>query len=99
MGVGVVGLFEGLCCKVGDACSRWSHIWSSWYFPIEGWALHTDEHGFLDDPGVTVSFLVYYVELFWVHWVTCGGAMVVYRRRALKCSLTLSPKYLPDSPT
>ena len=33
MGVGVVGWFEGLCCKVGDACTRWSHMWGSWYFP------------------------------------------------------------------
>ena len=33
LGVGVVGRLEGLHCKVGDAQSRWSHMWGSWYFP------------------------------------------------------------------
>ena len=33
MGVGVVGMLEGLCCKVGDAKRRWSHMWGRWYFP------------------------------------------------------------------
>ena len=27
------GRLEGLSCNVGDACSRWSHICGSWYFP------------------------------------------------------------------
>ena len=29
MGVGVVGLLEGLHCKVGDTKRRWSHMWGS----------------------------------------------------------------------
>ena len=57
-----------------------------------------DEHGFLDDPGMAVDLFVYYVKLFWIHWVSCGGAVKVYGEGALICSLTLSPNYLPDSP-
>ena len=43
--------------------------------PVEGWVLHTDEHGFLDGPGMVVYLFVNYMELFWIHWVTCGGAV------------------------
>ena len=34
--MGEAGKLGGLSCSAGNACSRWSHICSSWYF-----------HGFL----------------------------------------------------
>ena len=50
-----------------------------------------DEHGFLNGPGMAVYLFVDYVELFWNHWVSSGGAVKVDGEGALKCSLTLSP--------
>ena len=58
-----------------------------------------DEHGLLDGPVMTVDFLVHTM-------LNCSGSMgcpVVVLCRcmgegALKCSLTLSRKDLPDSP-
>ena len=38
-----------------------------------------DEHGLLDGPGVAVDLFVYYIKLFWILWVSCGGAVKVYR--------------------
>ena len=46
--------------------------------PVEGGVLHMDEHGFFDGPGMTVDLFMYYVELVWVHWMSCGGAVMVY---------------------
>ena len=66
--------------------------------PVEVGVLYTDEHGLLDGPGVALDLFVYYIKLFWVHWVSCGGAVKVYGEGALKCSLTLSLNDLPDSP-
>ena len=57
-----------------------------------------DEHGLLDGPGIAVDLLVYYVKLVGVHRVSRGGTVEVYGGGALKCSLTLSPNVLPDSP-
>ena len=45
---------------------------------VEGWVLHADEHGLFDGPEMAVDFLVHYVELVWVHGVSCSGAVVVY---------------------
>ena len=59
--------------------------------------LHMDEHGFLKVPGMAVDLFMDYIELFWIHWVFCGGAVKVHRGGALKFSLTLSPNDLPDS--
>ena len=42
---------------------------------VEGWVLNVDEHGLLDGPGMAVDFLMYYVELLWVHGVACSGAV------------------------
>ena len=42
---------------------------------VEGWVMDMDKHGLLDGPGKAVNFLVYYVELFWVHWVSCSGTV------------------------
>ena len=42
---------------------------------VEGWVLDVDEHCLLEGPGKAVNFLVYYVELFWVHWVSCSGTV------------------------
>ena len=36
-----------------------------------------DEHGFLNGPGMAVDLFVDYVELLWIHWVSCGGAVKV----------------------
>ena len=55
--------------------------------PVEGWVLHTYEHGFLDGPGMVVNFLVYYTILLWVHGVSCGGAMQVNGGRCLEMFL------------
>ena len=53
----------------------------SWYFPkflLRVGVLYMYEHGLLDGPGVAVNLLVYYIELVGVHWVSCGGTVVVY---------------------
>ena len=63
---------------------------------VEGRVLNADEHGLPDGPVMAVDFLVYYIEMFLVHGMSCGGA--VMGKGALKCFLTLSPKDLPDSP-
>ena len=34
----------------------------------------------------------------WTNWMCCGVAVLMEGRRALRCSLTLSPNVLPDSP-
>ena len=65
---------------------------------VEGWVLHMDEHGLLDGPGMAVDFLC--------TMLNCSGSMgcpVVVLCKwmgegALKCSLTLCPRDLPDSP-
>ena len=64
---------------------------------VEGGVLYMYEHGLLDGPGVAVNLLVYYVN-----WLGSMGCPVVILwwcigEGALKCSLTLSPKDLPDS--
>ena len=41
--------------------------------PVEGWVLHVDEHSFLDGPRMAVDLFVHYIELFWIHWMSCGG--------------------------
>ena len=64
--------------------------------PVEGVVLHMDEHGLLDGPGMAVDLLVHYDELVCVHGVSFGGAVVMYGEEALKCSLTLSPKDMPE---
>ena len=73
--MGSTGRLDG---SVGDACSRWSHMCGSWYFPrflLKSWVLYMYEHGFLDGPGMIVYFLMHYAELFRVHEVSCGGAV------------------------
>ena len=66
--------------------------------PVEGGVLHVDEHGFLDGPGMTVDLFMNYVELVWVHWVSCSGPVVMYGGGGFEVFFTLSPKDLPDSP-
>ena len=46
-----------------------------------------DEHGFLNVPGMAVDLFVDYVELFWIHWVSCGGAVEVDGGRDLEMFL------------
>ena len=60
--------------------------------------LYTYEHSLLDSPGKTVYFFMHNVELLGVQGMSCGGTVVVYGGGGLKCSLTLSPRDLPDSP-
>ena len=60
--------------------------------------MYTDEPGFLDGPGMTVKLLVYNIELFWIQWMSCCGTVLVEGEGALRFSLTLSPKVLPDCP-
>ena len=45
---------------------------------VESGVLHTDEQGLVDGPGMAADFLVHYVELVWVHGMSCSGAVVVY---------------------
>ena len=33
---------------------------------------------YLGGPGMAVDLFVYYIELFWIHWVSSGGAVKVY---------------------
>ena len=49
-------------------------------------------------PGMAVDLFVHYVELFWIHWVSCGGAVKVDGGRGLEMFLYSSPNALPDSP-
>ena len=51
-----------------------------------------DECGFLDGPGMAVDLFVHYVELFWIHWVYCGGAVKVDRGRGLEMFLYSLPQ-------
>ena len=46
-----------------------------------------DEHSFLDGPGMAVDLFVYYIELFWIHCVSCGGAVKVDGGRDLEVFL------------
>ena len=55
-------------------------------FCLKG-VLHTNEHGFLDGPGLAVNFLVYYTELVGVHGMACGGTVLVYGERDLEVFL------------
>ena len=55
--------------------------------PAEGWVLHMDEHSFLNGPGMALDLFVYYVELFWIHWVSFGGAVKVDGGRGLEMFL------------
>ena len=43
-----------------------------------------DVDGFLNGPGMAVDLFVDYVELFWIHWVSCGGAVKVDGGRGLE---------------
>ena len=54
-----------------EACTFQGFCW-------EG-VLYMDEHSLLDGPGMAFDFLVHYVKLVWVHWVSCGGTVEVYR--------------------
>ena len=56
------------------------------------------EHGFLYIPGRTLCFLVYDVEALWAEGMSCGTAVLLNGKGALRCSLILSPSALPDSP-
>ena len=46
-----------------------------------------DEHSFLNGPGMAVDLFVYYVELFWIHWVSYSGAVKVDGGRGLEMFL------------
>ena len=51
-----------------------------------------DKHGFLNDPGLAVYFLVDNIELFGVHGVSCGGAVKMYRGGGLEMFLDPFPQ-------
>ena len=94
MDVVVVGCWVGLHWNVGNAWRSWSHMCSSWYFPrflLRG-VLNTDEHGFLDGPGLAVYLLVYNVKLVGVHRVSCGGSVEVYGGGGLEMFLDSFPQ-------
>ena len=57
--------------------------------PAEGWVLHMDEQSFIDGPGMAVDLFVHYIELFWIHWVSCGGAVKVYGGRDFEVFLNI----------
>ena len=65
----VVGCGVGLCCNVGEACRRWSHMCGSWYLPkfLFRGVLYADEHSLLDGPGLAVYLFVNNVKLVGVH--------------------------------
>ena len=100
MAVGLVGWLVGLCWRVGDAWRRWSHMCRSWYLPR-----------FCLGGSYTWMNIASLMVLEWLltslciilNWLGSMGCPVVVLwmcigEGALKCSLTLSPKVLPDSP-
>ena len=89
----VVGCYVGLGLNTEEDCKSWSHMCGSWYLPmlwLRG-VLDTDKHSFLYSPGLVVDFPVHNVCPV-VALCRCIG------EGAFKCSFTLSPKDLPDSP-
>ena len=95
------GRLEGLSCRVGDACSRWSHICSSWYFPK--FLLRVGSWMWMNMASLMVLERLLTSLCTMLNCSGSIGCPVVVLCRwmgegALKCSLTLSPRDLPDSP-
>ena len=65
----------------------------SWYFPrfLFRGVLYTDEHSFLDGPGMAIDLLVDYVELVGIHGVSCGGTVEVNGGRGFEMFLDSVP--------
>ena len=57
--------------------------------------IDSDEHGFLYGPGDALAHPIHYGEAVKFDGMTCGVGMVIDQEWALKCSLFLSPKFLP----
>ena len=97
----VVGRLEGLHCRVGDAIRKWSHMCGSWYFPRL--LLRVESYTWMNMASLMV--LDWLLTSLWAmlncSW-SIGCPVVVLcrwmREGAMKCSLTLSPNDLPDSP-
>ena len=46
--------------------------------------MNAGEHGSMDGPGMTVNLLMYNVEVFWIQWMSCCGAVLVDGRGCLE---------------
>ena len=99
--VGEAGRLDSLSCRVGDPCSRWSHICGSWYFPkfllrVGSWTQMNMTSLMVLERLLTSLCIM--LNCFW----SIGCPVVVLCRwmgeGAMKCSMTLSPRDLPDSP-
>ena len=98
---GEAGRLEGLHCSIGDACSRWSHMCGSWYFPRSllrvGYWMHMNMASLMVLEWLVTSLCT---------MLNCSGStgcpVVVLCKwmgeGALNWFLTLSPKDLSDSP-
>ena len=80
------GRLEGLSCNVGDACSMLFHTCRSWYFPRLLLRVGSLTHMNIASLMVFewLYFLVYYVEVFQVQWMSCGCAVMEYWGRGLE---------------
>ena len=66
--------------------------------PVEIWVTDIGEHGLLDCPGDTICFPAYNGEAAHTDEVSCRLALLVNGEGLLRCSFSLSPKVLFDSP-
>ena len=95
------GGLEGLSCNVGDTSSRWSHMCSIWYFPR--FLLRVGSWMWMNMASLMVLEWLLTSLCTMLNWTGSIGCPVVVlcrwmREGTLKCSLTLSPNDLPDSP-
>ena len=98
---GVVGWLVGLCWRVGEAWRRWSHMCGSWYLPR--FLLRVGSCTQMNIASLMVLEWLLTSLCTMLNWLGSMGCPVVVLwwcmgEGALKCSFTLSPKDLPDSP-
>ena len=67
------------------------------YVPVEGWVIDLGIHGLLGSPGDAICLPAYDSEAIHAGKMSIGLAILVDGEEALRCSLHLSPKVLPNS--
>ena len=97
----VVGWLVGLHWRVSDARRRWSHMWGSWYLPR--FLLRVGSCTQMNMASLMVLEWLLTSLCTMLNWLGSMGCPVVVLwwcmgEGTLKCSFTLSPKVLPDSP-
>ena len=68
------------------------------YISIKGWIIDPYIQGLFDGPHEVLVISPQYGKIVNTDRMTRGVNMVMYRGRALRCSLNLSSKFLADSP-